>query len=109
MIVKIFAVFDSKAAFFGRPFSEQMEASAIRGFRDAVNDGSNPANLWHNHPEDFSLFMIGEFDDSTGELIPCIPKSLITASAIVDVTKPGKYVGDLFNRNGEKDKEEIIQ
>lgn len=82
MLIKIFSVFDSKAAFFGQPFCDQNEGSAIRNFSDAVNDGSNPNNLWHKHPEDFSLFNIGEFDNETGELIPSLPKSLLTASAI---------------------------
>lgn len=82
MIIKLFAVFDSKAAFFGQPFSDQQEGSAIRNFADAVNDGSNQNNMWHKHPEDFSLFQIGEFDNATGELLPITPKSLVTASAL---------------------------
>lgn len=82
MIIKLFAVFDSKAALFGQPFSDQQEGSAIRNFSDAVNDSSNPNNLWNKHPEDFSLFQIGEFDNNSGELIPCVPKSLVTASAL---------------------------
>lgn len=82
MVIKLFAVFDAKAAFFGQPFSDQQEGSAIRSFADAVNDSSNPANMWNKHPEDFSLFQIGEFDNNSGELIPVIPKSLVTASAL---------------------------
>lgn len=82
MIVKIFAVLDSKAAMFGNPFFDQQEGSAIRNFSDAVNDSSNQHNMWNKHPEDFSLFNIGEFDNCSGELIPCLPKSLITASAL---------------------------
>lgn len=85
MIVKLFSVFDSKASFFGQPFVDQSEASAIRNFADACADGSNPANLWHKHPEDFSLFQVGEFDNLSGEMIPCLPKSLVTASALVSL------------------------
>lgn len=85
MITKIFSVFDSKASYFGRPFDDQSDSSAIRNFSDAVNDGSNPNNLWHKHPEDFSLFQVGEFDNLTGELIPVLPKNLITASAVQSV------------------------
>lgn len=88
MIIKLFAVFDSKAALFGQPFSDQQEGSAIRNFSDAVNDGSNPNNLWNKHPEDFSLFQIGEFDNNSGELIPIIPKSLVTASALRSFGQP---------------------
>lgn len=96
MMLKIFAVFDSKAASFGTPFVDQSESSATRNFGDAVRDGSNPNNLWHKHPEDFSLFQIGEFDSLSGELVPCIPKNLITASAIQSL-------------NGAPDIKELVQ
>lgn len=82
MILQVFAVFDSKAGFFGNPFFDQKEGSAIRNFADAVNDTSNPNNMWNKHPEDFSLFCLGEFDNNSGELIPSLPKSLVTASAL---------------------------
>jgi len=85
MILKIFAVYDSKARFFGQPFFDQEEGSALRNFGDAVNDGSNPNNMWHRHPEDFSLFELGEFDNGSGEIIPNLPKSLVTASALKHV------------------------
>lgn len=81
MITKMFSVFDSKAAFFGNPFYEQREESAIRTFGDAVND-PNPKNMWNAHPEDYSLFYVGEFDSDTGEILPTVPKNLVTASAL---------------------------
>lgn len=82
MINKLYSVFDAKAQYFGAPFSDMEDGSAVRNFADAVNDGSNPNNMWHKHPEDFSLFFLGEFDNSSGELIPVTPKSLVTASAL---------------------------
>ncbi|QCQ84847.1 nonstructural protein [Blackfly microvirus SF02] len=85
---KIFSVFDSKAASFGVPFADHQEGSAIRNFADAVNDGSNPNNMWHNHPEDFSLFQLAEFDNNTGEIVPIKPKSLVTASALQTFKQP---------------------
>lgn len=90
MMMKMFAVFDSKASTFGLPFADQREEAAIRNFGDAVRDGSNPNNLWHKHPEDFSLFQVGEFDMNSGELLPCLPKSLITASAIHSLNGQGQ-------------------
>lgn len=83
MIMKVFSVFDAKLATFGRPWFQMTDAAALREFSDAVNDGSNPNNQWHTHPEDFSLFVIGEFDDQSGELIPRTPLSLVTASSLV--------------------------
>lgn len=99
MILKIFSVLDSKAGFFGKPFFAQQDASAVRDFADAVNDGSNPNNLWHKHPEDFSLYYIGDYDDQNAELTPILPRSLVTASALRCL------------RNGETkiDTEELVQ
>lgn len=81
MIVKMYSVFDSKAAFFGKPFFEQREESAIRTFSDAVNE-KNPNNMWNKHPEDYSLFFLGQFDDQTGVITVDLPRNVITASAI---------------------------
>lgn len=100
MILKVLAVFDSKAGFFGQPFFEQREAAGVRAFGDAVNDSSNPANQWNKHPEDFQLFMIGEFDNESGELIPSLPKALISAASL----HRGQGQLDLFEKNGVKDK-----
>lgn len=92
MKLKVFCVLDSKTAVFGRPWFEQQEASAIRGFADAVNDSSNTNNLWNKHPEDFSLYVIGEYDDEKGDLIPHFPKSLVTASALIAVNKSQEII-----------------
>lgn len=82
MIHRIFAVYDSKANFFGQPFFEGEQASAIRSFGDAVNDASNPANQWNKHPEDFQLFSIGSFDNLTGVVTGELPVALVMASSL---------------------------
>lgn len=89
MKLNVYSVFDSKLATFGRPWYELTDASAIRVFSDAVNDGSNPQNQWYKHPEDFSLYCLGSFDDESGSLEKQLPLSLVTASAIFDVKKNG--------------------
>lgn len=81
MKLKVFSVFDSKAAYFGNPFYEQREASAVRAFSDAVNSNVE-GNLWSKHPEDYSLFLLGEFDNETGSYDCCKPMNLVTASAL---------------------------
>lgn len=82
MITNLYSVFDAKTANFGNPFPDMNDKSATRNFTDAVNDASNPANLWHKHPEDFSLYSVGAFDGDTGELIPNHAKAIITGSAV---------------------------
>lgn len=98
MILRVYSVFDSKLAAFGRPWYELKDASAIRVFTDAVNDGSNVNNQWHKHPEDFSLYYLGEFDDGLGELIPSRPLILVTAAAVFDFKSSAQM--DFFDKNG---------
>lgn len=81
MIMKVFSVFDAKAAFFGNPFYDQREGSAIRAFGDAVNK-EDVNNGFYNHPEDYSLYMLGEFDNDTGAFDPIKPLCLVTASSM---------------------------
>lgn len=92
MKLMVFSVFDSKAGIFGTPFFSGTEASAMRDFSDNVND-SNPRNMWSNHPEDFSLFHIGEFETNTGVIDSIVLKNLVTASAL----KAVKNIPEIVN------------
>lgn len=91
MILKMFSVLDMKAQFFGQPFFEQQEATAIRSFSDAVNDSSNSTNMWNRHPEDFQLYLVGSFDNETGEVVPEVPKALVMASSVHRAIATGDF------------------
>lgn len=103
MIINVYSVFDAKLATFGRPWYEMTDASAIRVFSDAVNDGSNPNNQWNKHPEDFSLFRIGNFVDDTGMLSSDIPVSLVSAAAVFKYVNSAQL--DFLDKNGVREKE----
>lgn len=62
-VYQVFSVFDSKAAAYALPFFLPRVEVAIRSFRDAVR---NPEHDMHRHPEDYSLHLLGEFDDASG-------------------------------------------
>lgn len=96
MIQKVYSVFDSKLAAFGRPWFSMRDASAIREFSDAVNDSSNPLNQWNKHPEDFHLFVIGQFDDQLGVLMPETPVSIVTAASLHGAP-PSKIFSEVIN------------
>lgn len=59
----VFAVYDSKAEVYMNPFLMLSKGEAIRGFIDLANDEKT---VVCKHPEDFSLFHLGYFDDSRG-------------------------------------------
>lgn len=77
MIHKMFAVFDSKAEAYTHPLIFKTTGEAIRMFTDET---SNPNSQVCKHPEDYTLFEIGSYDDATAsfDILPT-PKSIGTA------------------------------
>lgn len=63
MVSKVYTVYDSKVEAYMQPFLMQTKGQAIRAFSDSVNDESTQ---FFKHPEDFTLFEIGEYDDASG-------------------------------------------
>lgn len=67
MLLQIVAVRDSASDAYMIPHFVASTNAAIRGFGDGVN---NPESKdWFNHPQDFTLFHLGTFDDSSGEFV----------------------------------------
>nr|QJB20621.1 MAG: nonstructural protein [Microvirus sp.] len=60
---KIFSVFDSKAAAYLPPTFMQSRGVAIRSFGAAASDDKHE---FCRFASDFTLFELGEFDDSNG-------------------------------------------
>lgn len=82
----VVAVFDRSAAVYGRPFFVAARGLAIRSFIDEVNRGAE-GNVMYDHPEDFSLYVIGTYFDGTAELVSQNPECLITGAAAADMRK----------------------
>lgn len=62
----IVAVKDRAAETFGRPMFVPAIGVALRSFSDEINR-NDPNNQLYNHPDDFDLYELGSFDDSTAE------------------------------------------
>ncbi|QXP07842.1 MAG: nonstructural protein [Arizlama microvirus] len=65
MIQYICTVKDRAADAFGRPMFVPSTGVAIRSFSDEINR-NNVDNQLYNHPDDFDLYELGQFDDNTG-------------------------------------------
>lgn len=70
MFLKAFSIFDLKARAFITPFFLQNEDVAIRAVGEAVNDAQH---AFGKHPEDYVLYEVGGFDDSSGSLEVKVP------------------------------------
>ena len=63
---KLFLLHDSKSETYASPTVHPAKGQAIRAFADAIN--ANDGGVISSHPEDFTLFIIGEFDPRTGAI-----------------------------------------
>jgi hypothetical protein len=85
MILKVFSVADSAAGAFMQPFFSISQGAAIRSFVDAVNDANHE---FHKHAADYTMFLLGEFDDANGSFSTQDPVKILTAFEVLikDVT-----------------------
>lgn len=67
MRLRAFAVFDVKSDTYSAPFWKNTVGQALRDFADIAQDKGTTVG---RHPADFKLVQVGEFEDSTGEIIP---------------------------------------
>ena len=72
MIHNYYGIKDNLADLFYNPFKEQNDATALRFFKESVNDKRNDV-MYHN-PGDYDLYKIGEFETTTGEFNPKLVK-----------------------------------
>lgn len=80
---KMFTVKDLKAEAFNSPFINQTKAEAIRGFITAAAD---PNCLINQHPNDFALYEVAEWDELNGTIT--LHKDKILLGSALDFQKP---------------------
>ncbi len=76
MKLNIYSIFDTASGLYSRPFFTQADAEAIRTFTDIAADEGHSVGM---HPEDYTLFRIGTFDDNNALLNNEANESLCTA------------------------------
>jgi len=85
MKLHMFSVYDKKAAAFLPPFFLPTTAMAQRVFKDCVQDAEHQ---FGKHPEDYSLYFCGAFDDVAG----CVdvmkePEVVLTGLSVVALSQ----------------------
>ncbi len=65
MKFNVYSIYDTASGLYSRPFFTQSDGEAVRSFQDIATDETHPVG---KHPEDYSLFRIGLFDDGCGLL-----------------------------------------
>lgn len=78
----IFAIRDRASASFGRPNCGVSKGAMIRDFGILINDKSRES-LYSQHPEDFDLFYLGEYDDNTGQFAGIPPEQIAVGKDMI--------------------------
>lgn len=85
MIQKLYTVYDEKAEAFLPPFFVPQHGLALRAFKDCVNSKDHQ---FGKHPADYTLFYLGDWDDSDCEFDLGARKSLGNGVEFIDKTLP---------------------
>ncbi len=64
---------DSVAEVYARPFFARSAGEGIRSFSDLLSEPDHPIG---QHPDHYTLFEIGSFDEQTGMIVAHEPRSL---------------------------------
>lgn len=80
MKTHVFSVLDSKVGTFAQPWFSPTVASGLRAFTEAAQDGNS---MLAKHPGDFTLYLLGTFDDETGIFQADKPSALGTAASMI--------------------------
>ena len=66
MVTNIYAIKDLNADYFMQPMFMRTDAEAKRAFEVAVK---NPDSFLHEFPNQFDLYRLAKYDDSTGKIV----------------------------------------
>lgn len=81
MMLKVFSVYDKAAGAFLQPFFAPTSGLAIRSVADAVSD---TAHQFNRHAGDYTLFILGEFNDADGSFSRMVePEKIITCTELL--------------------------
>lgn len=70
MLLPVLSVKDEATELYGSPITVNTTAEGLRAFVNAVN---NPQHDMNKNPEDYTLWVVGTYNNETGELAPTTP------------------------------------
>jgi len=80
----LYAIYDTASGIYQRLIPAQSHGQITREFSDLATNAEHPVGA---HPEDYTLFYLGTFNDGTGEIIPYAPEALATALEMVSLSR----------------------
>lgn len=83
----LFSIYDKKLCAYMQPYFSANTATALRAFSDACKDTET---MLAQHPEDFQLCKIGDYDDQTGNIEGHPVISIMEASSDAELKEVAK-------------------
>ena len=80
----VFSIFDTASGVYLRPFFAEAEGQATRSFQDIAVSADHEIG---KHPEDYTLFRVGIFDNKTGHFDAEPPTKVATAIELVSASR----------------------
>jgi len=80
MKLNVYAIRDQAVGAFNTPIFLRSHGEAIRSFADGVNNPGKD-NLLNQHPEHYTLYWLGEYDDQYGSF-DCPKEPQVLSSGI---------------------------
>ena len=80
MKVNLYAVFDRASGIYDGPIPGQSDGQMIRNFSDMALNADHQIG---KHPEDYTLFKVGTWNDGTAELVDVVSEKLINGGECV--------------------------
>lgn len=80
MKVGVFTIYDKAVLAYNTPFFARHTGEAIRSFTDLCRD---PQSNVSRHPEDFSLYSLGTYDDGSGVFDCTEPVRIVSANELL--------------------------
>ncbi len=65
MKVQVYAIFDTCSGIYEKPFFHTADDAVKREFQDVATSADHPIN---RHPEHYSVWRLGSFDNLTGKI-----------------------------------------
>lgn len=80
----MYSIRDAAVSVYHPPYFQANDYEALRSFATVANDSKTSI---HQHPQDYDLYYIGEYDDNTGKMSPLdTPQHLKKASEMMQKT-----------------------
>lgn len=98
---ELYVIYDSKSAVYGNPFAQLNDQVALRMAADLAQDMDTEVG---RHPTDFTMFKIGSYEDTTGQVTQLKTHEVICRFHEIQNQLPFDQLGEEhINSNGIKE------